>query len=154
MVVDIGLILLRTGELAFDDRRHRPNLNGATAWKLAQDHFKKVERFADEQQNDDVRNEKSSAAIFEGRRWKSPNVAQTHRHRNARQQKFDGATPSVSIRWCFLFFLFKKYQKNASVFNKLINGCNFIHLMKLELKMIHSTVSKVTNFHSPLVRFD
>ena len=62
----------------FDNWCHCPDFNRTAAGELSDNHFKKIERLSDEQQNYQVRNKKSSAAIFEGRKRETPDVAQAY----------------------------------------------------------------------------
>lgn len=44
----------------FDDGYDLPYFDGASAGKLAKDHFQKVERFANEQQNDLIKKQQTN----------------------------------------------------------------------------------------------
>ena len=64
---------------------------------LSKGQFHEEDGKAGDEQHDDVRNEKSSAAILVAQIRESPNVAQTHGVRNARQQELDLVTPIPTL---------------------------------------------------------
>ena len=50
--------------LTFGDGNDGPDLDGAVGTELAENHFEEVERFSNQQQDDEVRNEERSASIL------------------------------------------------------------------------------------------
>ena len=113
-----------------------PNFYGAKRCKLSQAEFHVVKRFADEDKNYDVRYEESSSAVFISNEREPPNVTESHRHSNARQQELDWVTPLLTAASSILkkkkniLIICKSYQIYLACVN---NYCLII------LKMMYQT---------------
>lgn len=90
---------------------------------MSDDHLHVVHGPTDEQQDDDVGDEESSAAILEGCEGKAPDVAQTHGQGDARHKQVETVGPSGP----FSFIALKEKTKTSHL--KIVqNGpLNYVH---------------------------
>ncbi len=79
------------------DGHYLPKFDWSVTGELTQSHFHEVERFADEDQHNQVRNEEGSASVAVSRVRESPHVTQTDGHGDARHEEFNWTAPGVTF---------------------------------------------------------
>jgi len=92
---------MKSGTLTFHRRAQIEHFNRAPTGKLANYHFQIVNRFANQEQDNEIWYEEGATAIIEGSKGESPHVSQTHGHGDAGHQKLHALAPGGTLLWHF-----------------------------------------------------